>query len=142
MTLVPLFGPIPGGMEIMVLLLLAVVGAPIAYLMSSDESVARRAGRAAGPRKTTTGGEVGSTIEIPDQERYRLQKVAQRSIPVTMFLSLIAPLGYLLVKKPWWALISAITLNFGLLGTIFVMFHTRKTIKDARRELAAAGIDW
>ncbi|WP_157971595.1 hypothetical protein [Halorussus litoreus] len=124
----------------MVLLLLAIVGAPIAYVLSSDKSVARQAGRAAGPRKTTSSG--NSKIEIPEEERYRLQKIAGRSIPVTMVASLIAPLGYLLVKKPWWALISALTLNFGVIGTLFVMFHTRKTIKDARRELAAAGINW
>jgi len=140
--LVPLFGPVPGGMEIMVLLLLAFVGAPIAYLMSSDESVARKAGRAAGPGKNSAQAKDGSTIDIPEQERYRLQKVAQRSVPVTMVLSIIAPIGYLLVKKPWWALLSAITLNFGLLGTIFVIFHTRHTIKSARQELAAAGYDW
>jgi hypothetical protein len=159
---VPLFGPIPGGMEIMVLLLLVVVGAPLAYLMSSDEPAARKAGQMAGPGKesaskpsneevlrqksgrteSTVEQNAGSGLEIPQEERYRLQQVARRSIPATMLLSLIAPLGYLIVKKPWWALISALFLNFGGIGGIFVMFHTRKTIKDARRELAAAGYEW
>lgn len=139
--LTPLFGPIPGGMEIMVLMLLVVVGAPIAYLISSDGSTARKAGHAAGPGQSTATGD-GTTVEIPVEERYRLQKVAQKSIPVTMLFSLIAPLGYLIVKKPWWAFLSFITGNFFILGGLVIPFHTRKIIKDARRELAAAGIEW
>jgi len=80
--------------------------------------------------------------ELPDQQRYKLEKVAQKSPVVAALLGLlISPLGYYYVGRTGLAIINLLTLNFLLLGVIVVPIHSRKIINDAQSELQRYGYE-
>lgn len=82
-------------------------------------------------------------IEIPDEKKYELAKLARKSKGVALLGSiLIPPLGYVYVNEGALAIINLLTLNFLFFGFIVVPVHTTDKIETARRELNEAGVDW
>ena len=79
---------------------------------------------------------------IPEHRRYELEKIANKSVGVTVVLGiLISPLGYVMLGKWGLAAINFITLNYVLLGPIIVPIHCYKIIQNANEELRRAGVE-
>lgn len=78
---------------------------------------------------------------LSDRRQYELESIASKNVTTTMLWGfLLTPIAYLKVGKTGLALLNLFTLNYLLLGWLIVPFHTRKMIKDARRELGKAGV--
>lgn len=75
----------------------------------------------------------------PVHEQNRLETIAGRSQSLAIILGLfLPPLAYLYVKKPGWALLNLLTLNFGIVGGLLIVpYHTASTIDSARDQLAS-----
>lgn len=79
--------------------------------------------------------------EIPDSRARRLRRIADKNVIVGMFLGFfLPPLAYVYIGRYRLAIINLLTVNYLLLGFIVVPLQTRSAIKNARRELTAAGI--
>lgn len=85
----------------------------------------------------------GSSGDLPESRKYELQKIAAKDASTVMIVSfLLTPVGYYMVGKVGLSLINLITLNYLLLGPLIVPFHTRKIIREARKELEQRGETW
>lgn len=79
--------------------------------------------------------------ELTDAEKAALKKRAYRSPMLAAFLGFfLPPIAYLYIGKFRLAVLNLITLNFLLLGFIIVPLHARSAVKQARKELRAAGV--
>lgn len=84
-----------------------------------------------------------SSGDLPESRKYELQKIAAKDASTVMIVSfLLTPVGYYMIGKVGLAVINLLTLNYLLLGPIIVPFHTRKIIREARRELEQHGETW
>lgn len=81
-----------------------------------------------------------TVVELSVAERRELRKTADRSVVVAMSLGVILPpLAYVYVRRYRFAVVDLLTLNYLLFGIVIVPLHTRSIIRNARRELRAAG---
>lgn len=95
-----------------------------------------------GTRQKPEQGSMSGEYSIPEQRRHELEKIAGKSVGVTIALGiLISPLGYVMVGKWGFAAINFFTLNYLLLGPILVPIHCYKIIEDAKDELRQAGVE-
>lgn len=91
----------------------------------------------------TGGHSEFANAEIPPEKAYELRKLAQKNVGLVALVGFtFTPVAYLMVGKPWWAALNFLTLNYFLLGFVFVPLHTWMIITNARKELDEHGVAW